>query len=138
MSDDRLSISELQAQSSTDWPGARFVVFKASRGPDGYEARGPLRKTADEAQHDADAANALPGGQLSDATPALLEIARAALALQEQEQVAAKVRSVVRRAYTQRDHGMPSDAEYAAVDAEDRKLKQCKDAYLAALAKVRA
>lgn len=73
--------------------------------------------------------------QVACALPALLAIARAALALQEQEQVAAKARFLVYSRLNAK--AVPSDENYAAADMQDRKLKQCRDAYLAALAKVR-
>ncbi len=77
--------------------------------------------------------DALPGDAACGVhlPPVLLEIAAAALELREQERVAARARHEV---YRQMDP--PQDA-YDAVDQEDRKLLQFKDAYDAALAKVR-
>jgi hypothetical protein len=67
---------------------------------------------------------------ISDAAPVLLEIAAAALALRDQERVAARARFEV---YRQKD---APDSAYAAIDAEDRKYDQFKRAYDAALTKV--
>ncbi len=65
-----------------------------------------------------------------NAMPAFLAIAKAALELKQQEQIAAKTRVWLAR------QEEPTDADYARVDHEDRKLKQCRDAYEAALSGV--
>jgi len=74
------------------------------------------------ANHDAD---------LASAAPVLLEIAAAALALREQERVAARVRFEAHRQRALTDRGA---AEIANADAD---LIRRQDAYGAALAKVR-
>jgi hypothetical protein len=66
--------------------------------------------------------------QQARVAPVLLEIAAAALAVQEQDRVAASARSEIR--YVATDDG------YAAVDAADRELLRRIQAFNAALAKV--
>lgn len=72
----------------------------------------------------------------ADVNQMILEIVAAALALRDQEQVAAKARY---RVYsTLNKNAVPSDENYAAAGDEDRKLATCRETYRVALAKVRS
>lgn len=73
--------------------------------------------------------------RLVNATPVLLEVAAAALALRKQEGIAAKARFAVYSSLNK--NAVPSDENYAASGREDSKLAGCRAAYLVALAKVR-
>lgn len=72
---------------------------------------------------------------VADVLPVLIEIVAAALQLHDQERDAAKARF---RVYAQLGRNeVPSDEDYAATDVADRLLKTYRDAYDAALSKVR-
>jgi hypothetical protein len=69
--------------------------------------------------------------RLNTATPVLLEIAAAALALRDQATISAHTRAVLYRSTP------PTDAQFEAIDRDDRKLAELQAAYSAALSKVR-
>lgn len=75
------------------------------------------------------------GQDLIAAAPVLLEIAAAAMALHEQEQIAAKARYLVYSSLNK--NAVPSDDNYAAAGEQDAKLAACRDRYRTALGKVR-
>jgi len=133
---DRLSIAELQR-----------VRHDMAPGPYRYDHQGYIESMDRGLNHTGGETEVLTLGArnehadgegsvvLLNAAPVLLEIVAAALALREQEQVAAKARYRVYAALHK--NATPSDEDYATTDAEDNKLARCRIAYLVALAKVR-
>lgn len=136
MTDDTISIGELEALR-TGWPERLTPMIDSDGEWDGafdhsdneLEGEGYI-ECSGYAMDNARLFATLIAAE-HNAAPVLLAIVRAALALREQEQVTARARLDCARMAN------PSDREYETIDREDRKFKQCRADYAAALSKVR-
>jgi hypothetical protein len=143
--DDRPSIAELQAALPVPWDGKRPPYGETDPRFDLDSARSVL-SSLEHAPLSQDNSDTLfvelrmacrhvdRIAPIANAAAVLLEIAAAALAKEEWGRSAAKVRHTLS---ARCDNGTATNADYVAAGNADLKLKQCCDAYTAALAKVR-